>query len=316
MRFSLISYNEIYKSDWNKVISQADNGHFMIFREYLEYHADRFIDHSFLIKKENIVVGVIPGNLKGTTWYTHQGLTFGGIFLLPTFSRSFFYKEIFSLLWEELKKVGVKKVEYKCVPHIYHRNPSEGEIYFLNQLDPGNLIAELSTTLDLQSPAPKPSALRIRGMKKAIAESCVVQEVTEYEKFWSLMNQRLEQKYNKQPTHSLEEIEKLHKLFPKNIRLFTVLHPREGICAGTVIYENDHTSHAQYIASNNKGLSCGALDMLFFHLINMYRAQNFRYFDFGISTEKKGAYLNEGLVQFKEGFGGGTILYLIKNIEI
>lgn len=31
-----------------------------------------------------------------------------------------------------------------------------------------------------------------------------------------------------------------------------------------------------------------------------------KYFDFGISTEQNGKYLNEGLIAQKEGFGGRT----------
>jgi hypothetical protein len=34
-----------------------------------------------------------------------------------------------------------------------------------------------------------------------------------------------------------------------------------------------------------------------------------RYFDFGISTEKHGRYLNVGLVEYKESWGGRTTVY-------
>ena len=33
------------------------------------------------------------------------------------------------------------------------------------------------------------------------------------------------------------------------------------------------------------------------------------YFDFGISTENNGKFLNEGLISQKEGFGGRTTVY-------
>ena len=32
-------------------------------------------------------------------------------------------------------------------------------------------------------------------------------------------------------------------------------------------------------------------------------------FDFGVSTEQRGSYLNEGLIFQKEGFGGRAICY-------
>jgi hypothetical protein len=34
-----------------------------------------------------------------------------------------------------------------------------------------------------------------------------------------------------------------------------------------------------------------------------------RYFDFGISTEQEGRYLNRGMIENKEGFGGRAIVH-------
>ena len=52
----------------------------------------------------------------------------------------------------------------------------------------------------------------------------------------------------------------------------------------------------------------GALDGLFAHLITQVYATK-SYFDFGISTEQGGRYLNEGLIFQKEGFGARTVVY-------
>ena len=53
---------------------------------------------------------------------------------------------------------------------------------------------------------------------------------------------------------------------------------------------------------------CGALDLLIDHLIAEY-AQTHEWLDFGISTENRGLWLNEGLIYQKEGFGGRGICY-------
>ena len=52
----------------------------------------------------------------------------------------------------------------------------------------------------------------------------------------------------------------------------------------------------------------GVADLVFDSLITQYSKQK-RYFDFGISTEKGGAYLNRGLAANKEGFGARAIVY-------
>ena len=67
-------------------------------------------------------------------------------------------------------------------------------------------------------------------------------------------------------------------------------------------------AHAQYIASSKEGTEVGALDGLFDYLINE-RYSDKKWFDFGISTEQGGTYLNEGLVFQKEGFGARAVVY-------
>jgi hypothetical protein len=89
----------------------------------------------------------------------------------------------------------------------------------------------------------------------------------------------------------------------------------EDILAGVVIYESKNVAHAQYIASEEKGREIGALDMIFDYLINEYY-KNKKYFDFGISTEKDGLYLNEGLIFFKEGFGARGVVHDFYEVNI
>ena len=58
----------------------------------------------------------------------------------------------------------------------------------------------------------------------------------------------------------------------------------------------------------------GALDLLFVYLIEERPFATDcheppTYFDFGISTEQGGRWLNEGLIFQKEGFGARAIVY-------
>jgi len=78
--------------------------------------------------------------------------------------------------------------------------------------------------------------------------------------------------------------------------------------AGVIVYESENVAHAQYISSKDEGKEIGANDIIFDYLLNDYYT-NKRYFDFGISTEKNGWYLNPGLALNKETFGGRGIVY-------
>ena len=71
-------YTEEYKSIWNNFIKIAKNGSFLFDREFMEYHSNRFTDYSLIITDHDIVIAVVPANIKNETVYSHQGLTYGG----------------------------------------------------------------------------------------------------------------------------------------------------------------------------------------------------------------------------------------------
>ena len=107
-------------------------------------------------------------------------------------------------------------------------------------------------------------------------------------------------------SHTAEEMTLLQSRFSSNIRLHAAYEGGEMI-AGIIIYETPLVAHTQYIAASPRGKEIGALDLLFEQLINeTYQSKN--YFDFGISTEKGGTYLNANLISQKEGTGArGTV---------
>jgi hypothetical protein len=85
--------------------------------------------------------------------------------------------------------------------------------------------------------------------------------------------------------------------------------------AGIVIYETDVLAHAQYISATDEGKSIGAVDVLLDYLINEYYTDK-KYFDFGISTEDAGRYLNAGLMQNKESYGARAIAYDFYGLDV
>ncbi|OSQ48368.1 GNAT family N-acetyltransferase [Thalassospira alkalitolerans] len=306
--FEFVPYAPELAQQWDEIIDQADNGHFLFKRSYLEYHADRFADSSFVLRQKDRIVGVIPGNRSDAKWVSHGGLTFGGVFLSPKLNRIGVLQEIYKQLWDELRVRDITHAFIKPVPWIYHRVPSEGDLYVLNCNGQAECLIEVSTAVDLHA-SPKPSDLRKRSRKRAVSAGLVVEESNNYEGFWAILSARLSDKYDRNPVHSCDEIKLLKSRFADEIRLFVVRDAEENICGGTVIFETFRVAHAQYISASDQGMEQGALDLLFFTLIDRYRNAGKDYFDFGISTEDNGRVLNESLAAFKEGFGGRSIVH-------
>lgn len=80
----LIKYTVDKKQDWDLFVTNAKNSHFMFYRDYMDYHSDRFKDFSLMFYDEKgKILGLLPANIEGDVLYSHQGLTFGG-FLIDT----------------------------------------------------------------------------------------------------------------------------------------------------------------------------------------------------------------------------------------
>lgn len=116
------------------------------------------------------------------------------------------------------------------------------------------------------------------------------------------------------PVHSADELRMLADKFPNNIKLYTV-EKNGQIEAGTVLFLQDGIVHTQYLANSDVGRKTGALDCLLDWLItDVYKDKI--WFDFGISCEQEGRYLNEGLAAQKEGFGARAVVHDFYRIEL
>ncbi|MDD2888666.1 MAG: GNAT family N-acetyltransferase [Aliarcobacter sp.] len=310
---NIIKYNIEYKNLWNEFVKTSKNRHFFFQREYMEYHCDRFEDFSLLVfDSTNKLIAILPANTKEDIVYSHQGLTFGG-FLVNDKMKTETMLEIFELLEQFLKKWNIKKLVYKCIPYIYHINPSEEDRYALFRNNAKLIRRDVTTTIDLKNKI-KYQEQRSRAIKKAIKNSLIFEETNDFENYWRILEETLNIQHGTKPVHSINEIKKLANLFPNNIKLFIAKDDAE-ILGGTLVFENEQIVHTQYLANSIKGRNMGALDFVIDKLINeVYK--NKKYFDFGISNEDAGRYLNTGLIAQKEGFGARAVVHDFYELEI
>ncbi|MGE0051886.1 MAG: GNAT family N-acetyltransferase [Arcobacter sp.] len=310
---TIIKYTKDQKNNWNEFVKNSKNSHFFFQRDYMEYHSDRFEDFSLMFFDEtDKLIAMLPANIKENILYSHQGLTFGG-FLVDDKMKTETMLEIFELLKQFLKEKNIVKIVYKCIPYIYHIKPSEEDRYGLFRNDAKLIRRDVTSTIDLTEQV-RYSKGRKWTINKAKKESIQTFESDDYETFWKLLTSVLEANHEAKPVHTLEEMIKLALLFPKNIKLF-LAKKDERIVSGALIYENQNIVHTQYLANSEEGRELGALDLLIDYLIkDIYK--NKKYFDFGISNEDAGRYLNTGLIAQKEGFGARAVVHDFYELEI
>lgn len=299
-------YRREDKELWNSFVSKARNATFLFDRNYMDYHADRFDDNSFMFYHKGKLKAVLPANVAGDTLYSHQGLTYGGL-LLDKKATVEDVLECFDSLNSWLRENGISKVVYKALPWIYQQYPSEEDLYALTWKCKAQLISRnIASTIVVDNKL-KFAESRKSGIRKALSLNIEVGESNDVDGFWHVLEDNLGNRYNAKPVHTSSEMKLLMSRFPNNIRLYVAKMNGE-IVGGTLIYVTPQVVHTQYISASVEGKKHGALDLLFDYIINKVYA-NCRYFDFGKSTEQGGAYLNEPLIFQKEGFGGRGVCY-------
>lgn len=299
-------YRREDKKLWNSFVSKARNATFLFDRNYMDYHADRFDDNSFMFYHKGKLKAVLPANVAGDTLYSHQGLTYGGL-LLDKKATVEDVLECFDSLNSWLRENGISKVVYKALPWIYQQYPSEEDLYALTWKCKAQLISrDISSSIVIDNKL-KFAESRKSGIRKALSLNIEVGESNDVDGFWHVLEDNLGNRYNAKPVHTSSEMKLLMSRFPNNIKLYVAKMNGE-IVGGTLIYVTPQVVHTQYISASVEGKKHGALDLLFDYIINKVYA-NCRYFDFGKSTEQGGAYLNEPLIFQKEGFGGRGVCY-------
>ena len=311
MHIRVEPYTSQHKQVWNEMIAHSRNGVFLFFRDYMEYHSDRFQDASLLFFDEHSLLAVLPANRNGDQVVSHGGLTFGGVISSRNLGASAML-ELFDTLREWLRAQGVRSLLYKPVPHIYHRMPAEEDLYALFRSGARLVRRDLSSTLDMISRPPMQHG-RQSQLKRG-KRTFVVRESRDFGAFMDLVSSGLTAKYNVAPTHTKEEIELLAARFPQNIHLHGA-YRGEHLCAGVLVYENTNVAHVQYIAGEDDAKREGALECIFDDLLER-RYATIRYFDWGISTEQAGRWLNPGLVQNKESYGARGVVYDLYELDL
>lgn len=291
---------------WNDFVRASKNGTFLFDRDYMDYHSDRFVDHSLVLRDEDgRILALLPATERDNELHSHAGLTYGGL-VLGNATGSVAAIGMIEAICAYLPTNGLAVLHYKTIPSIYHQQPAEEDRYALFR------AGAALTRRDVLSVVPREGRLkyqerRARGVRSAAKADVEVVESQDFEPFWRVLGDTLRERFGARPVHSLEEIILLRSRFPESIRLFEARV--EGLtAAGCVIFETARVAHVQYIATSAAGKKIHGLDAVFDHLLrNVYPDKHF--FDLGGSNGDAGDMLNTGLVEQKEGFGARTIVH-------
>lgn len=311
---TITRYDASMAARWDEMARLSRNGTFLHQRGYMDYHSDRFTDCSLVVMNDGKWCALLPACVDGDTLFSHRGLTYGGWLVPLKHFDATVMLQVMDAAIEWMRAQGIKHLVYKAVPHIYHRYPCEEDLYALFRHGASLVETNISTTIDLTCPLPLDRGNK-SGANAARKAGITVGPSEDWEGYWHLLSSLLDERYDTRPVHTLDEMRLLQGRFPENISLHTATLDGE-LLAGVVMYLSQPVAHCQYISASPAGKESKALTLLFEHLIAKYQQAGYRYFDFGISNENHGLYLNEGLVRQKSRLGGRGIVYNTFQIDL
>lgn len=307
-------YTESDSQRWDEFVDSSRNGTFLFRRGYMDYHSDRFCDCSWMVSKGERLVALLPANLTADgVLQSHGGLTYGGWILPQSHIDGSDILEIFSEATGVWRDMGIRTLDYKPVPHIYCRRPSDEDLYALFRLGATVTECNLSATADLTG------HLRFNKLQKRHLAGCgkldiSVEETDDICGFMAMLEVCLQERHGTSPVHTAAEMELLKSRFPDRIRFFVTKFDGE-LHAGVCIYDTGLVAHAQYIATTPLGRELNLLTPLFHKLMAEVYSDR-RYFDFGISNENHGRYLNSGLLRQKYSYGATGSSYIRCRLDL
>lgn len=311
----MIEIKRYYEGDkelWDNFVHLSKNGCFLFFRSFMDYHKERFIDHSLMIYSDSKLVSVLPANESGAAIYSHAGLTFGGL-ITDHKMKGALMLEVFNEISSYYSHKGFATLFYKSMPSIFHKMPSCEDLYVLFRLGATLIRRDLSSAVALTN-IPKYNKGRKWVIKKAKTSGVYVKESIDISVFYNLLQSALE-KHGAKPVHTIQELELLMSRFSSNIKLYIAYSDCNVPLAGALIFDYGRVVHTQYLATSDAGKDLGALDLIIHELISeIYKERE--YFSFGISTENNGRDLNEGLLAQKEGFGARSITHDLYEVSL
>lgn len=313
--FEILKYDQSEQTRWDRFVRESESPCLILERSYMEYHRDRFLDASFIVRhrESDEWLAIIPGNSDGQIWQSHGGLTFGGILFKPRLGLADCV-ELTEAFVGYLRSLGYLQAIFKGIPAYYSSELDDRFHYAMFRVGAVQFRSDTSFVLKMVSPRILQSR-RVRGVKKAKASGLRVICSEDFDGFWrDVLIPNLNDRFRVSPVHSSDEICSLKRLFPKAIDLRIVVNQEEKLMGGAVFYRSKNVIHSQYISATELGKNLGALDLLFCDSIEFYK-DDATYFSFGTANENSGQTLNDGLVAWKESFGCSVVAHHFYRIQ-
>ena len=292
------------KPVWDDLVRRAVNGHFMFERDFMEYHADRFDDHSLVFRDGTRPIAVLPAHREGDDLVSHQGLPFAGLIWTEK-ARLRSMHEIIGALVAYLSDHGFLRLVYCAMPAPYKRHHGDDDIYPLERAGAVVVRTRVASSVRIDD-SPGISRKRRQILQQAAHHGIRIEQGIPVSDCHELITRFLEERFQTRPVHTASELQLLAARFPEQIRCAGAFHG-DSLVHTMVTFHSRTCIRLQYSAGTRPGRELYAADLMISSLIQELSKQG-GWIDFGTSMDPRTGDLDPGLHAFKESFGGRTSL--------
>ncbi len=307
---TLVRYDESHRQLWDDFVWQSNQGTLFHTRAFLAYHPPgRFIDASLLFFKRGGLRAVLPAaqstHAGRMVLRSHPGASFGGL-VTPAVLSVQEIDRIVTLLLAHCREQDLAGVEITLPPQAYFKHPNNHLDYVLWQHGFRYRKREVTSIIPTDlSPEQLPREFG-RAMRRAQKRGVTVQESEDLPAFHTHLRRHMLARHQVEPTHSLEDLQRLRALLPGCLRLFAAHLGTEMIAATLLFLCNRRTALAFYYLSQRDGFQqYHGFPLLIMEVLHWCRRQGLQALDFGTFTLNSEP--NWGLARFKESLGGQGI---------
>jgi hypothetical protein len=242
------------------------------------------------------------------TFFSHPGSTFGGLVVHKKYYNALSIIEMIKALEIKLMGSGFEKILLKITPDLFCKEKSDVLQYALTYNE-YNSYSELSTYIDFENYDSEIINNFNRAQRKRLNQALkhsmqfrVLKSDKEIYNFYDILKKNL-MKYDVKPIHTVEELLNFKNYYLKEIVEFYGVFYEDKMIAGGMMFKIGDVIHAQNLNGDNEYLQYNSMPYLYYCVINRSLRNGYKKLSWGISTEKRGSFLNESLLSFKESFG-------------
>ncbi len=309
----IIQYTENWKEKWDAFVLQSNNGTLFHMQQFLRYHApDKFQFHHLIFIENSKIIGVLPGRLKDGIYESPIGSSYGSIVTRDIkFATAM---EFVSTLLDYANKNSIREICLTAAPLIYEKYPNQNldfamlwqgfkyKTHYISSvilLDPNrDIISRLQRSVRYY-------------VKKSLKDKNIHIEINDdYETFYPILLHNLS-KHKVRPTHSLDELLRLKRLMPDNLKLFMVYHQEKAIGGSLMFFCNPQVALCFYNMFYYDYAEYRPIHRVMYDVVKYATEHGYRYVDIGVSQDTSALNPmtpNDSLISFKESFDAKAIM--------